>query len=190
MKIRTLLMVLGVGFGMATAANAWALWAGAPAAKACSAEAALQRLDFWLGEWNVYIENKEGNEVLAGTNRIEKILDGCAIRETWSSSGGGEGRSLFYYHPAESRWKQVWVTGRALAVGGLKEKAEVTDHAGPGIRFQGEISLPSGGSVLDRTTLIPLEDGSVRQLIEYSEDDGSSWHTSFDAVYRPRERPR
>lgn len=145
----------------------------------------MQRLDFWIGEWNVYISDDTGKEVLAGSNRIEKILDGCAITELWRSSRGGEGRSLFYFHPADERWKQVWVTARALAVGGLKEKAEVLAYEGPGIRFQGRVSLPDGSEVLDRTTLTPLEGGNVRQHIEYSSDGGTNWQTAFDAVYRP-----
>jgi hypothetical protein len=50
------------------------------------------------------------------------------------------------------------------------------------VRFQGAIPLPGGGQYLDRTTLTPLEDGAVRQVIEVSRD-GESWRTVFDAVY-------
>lgn len=160
--------------------------AGEVAVTSCADEANMQRLDFWLGEWNVHVSDDAGQEILVGTNRIEKILGGCAVAEYWESSRGGEGRSLFYFHPQEERWKQVWVTARALAVGGLKEKAEQKDYEGKGIRFQGRIGLPDGGHVLDRTTLLPLPDGSVRQHIEYSTDDGANWQTSFDAIYRRR----
>lgn len=158
--------------------------AGEAAAASCENEAGMHRLDFWLGEWNVHVTDDAGREILVGTNRIEKILDGCAVAEYWKSSRGGEGRSLFYFHPQEDRWKQVWVTARALAVGGLKEKAEVRGYEGQGIRFQGRVGLPDGGHVLDRTTLAPRPDGSVRQLIEYSTDEGMTWQTSFDAIYR------
>ncbi len=124
-----------------TSAHASAL-AGEAAVTSCADEANMQRLDFWLGEWNVHVVDDAGQEILVGTNRIEKILGGCAIAEYWESSQGGEGRSLFYFHPQEQRWKQVWVTARALAVGGLKEKAELKDYEGEGIRFQGRVGLP------------------------------------------------
>jgi hypothetical protein len=37
--------------------------------------------------------------------------------------------------------------------------------------------------VLDRTTLTPLSDGRVRQVIEISRDHGTTWQTGFDAYY-------
>jgi hypothetical protein len=36
---------------------------------------------------------------------------------------------------------------------------------------------------LDRTTLTPLPDDRVRQLIEISRDRGVTWQTNFDAYY-------
>ena len=44
-------------------------------------------LDFWVGEWDVQVGGR-----MAGTNRIEKILDGCAVMEFWTGADGGEGR--------------------------------------------------------------------------------------------------
>jgi len=40
----------------------------------------------------------------------------------------------------------------------------------------------------DRTTLTPQADGTVRQIIEQSDDGGTSWRATFDAVYR-RSKP-
>lgn len=138
-------------------------------------------LDFWLGEWIV-----ESDGVRQGTNRISRILDGCAVREEWQASGGGRGESLFYVNAA-GEWRQVWVTERATRIGGVKEKARVDPDAEdvpPGaVRFQGTLPLPEGGTLLDRTTLTPLDDGSVRQHIEVSRDAGANWQTTFDARY-------
>ena len=53
------------------------------------------------------------------------------------------------------------------------------------MRFQGEIALPSGNTCFDRTTLTPLEEGKVRQVIEVSRDGGQKWRVTFDAVYVP-----
>jgi hypothetical protein len=129
------------------------------------------------------------DDTRVGTNRIEKVLDGCAVVERWTGTGGGEGRSLFWYVPATDTWKQVWVTARAAAPGGVKEKALVEDLPDGGLRFQGEIPLPGGGSYLDRTTLTPLAEGRVRQVIETSSDGGRSWETRFDAEYVPTSAP-
>jgi hypothetical protein len=37
--------------------------------------------------------------------------------------------------------------------------------------------------VFDRTTLDPLADGRVRQLIEVSRDDGQTWVVTFEGFY-------
>lgn len=135
------------------------------------------QLDFWVGEWTVWAGDEQ-----AGHNRIEKILGGCALLEHWTSASGGEGKSLFYVDDAGA-WQQVWVTERATEPGGVKAKTQVDDAPESSVRFQGVISR-DGGSYLDRTTLTPNEDGSVRQLIEISTDDGMTWTATFDAVYR------
>jgi hypothetical protein len=141
----------------------------------CREDAAYAKLDFWLGQWEVF----DAKGARDGDNRIEKALGGCAILEHWrAAADGSEGQSLFYYRRAEKRWKQVWVTDS----GGVKEKAEVLDFPGPGLRFQGEIPLPSGGTILDRTTLTLLTDGRVRQVIEQSRDGGKSW-SGWEGIY-------
>lgn len=149
--------------------------------QSCESEAGFRELDFWLGDWDVYIGEQE-----VGTNRIEKILDGCAVLENWEDARGGEGKSLFYYHPVTEEWKQVWVTENATLPGGIKEKVLVERLSDGGVRFQGVIPVAGGSSYLDRTTLKPESDGSVRQVIERSIDGGKTWTVGFDAIYRPR----
>ena len=147
---------------------------------ACFADATYNALDFWLGKWDVYV-----GEELAGTNHIEKVLSGCAVMEHWHGAGGSEGKSLFFV-TGEGRWKQVWATEWATRPGGVKEKDwQELDEPGQA-RFQGRIMLPDGRSYLDRTTLIRLPSGDVRQVIEHSTDDGVTWESGFDATYRRR----
>ncbi len=146
----------------------------------CAAEAALAQLDFWLGEWEVCAGAER-----AGHDRVARILGGCAVTESWTASDGSRGESLFYYSAGEKLWKQVWVTDQALRPGGLKEKRLIARFADGGVRFQGEIALPDGRRVLDRTTLSPLADGRVGQRIEISRDGGEHWTRTFDAEYRP-----
>jgi hypothetical protein len=145
----------------------------------CRTDSTYAALDFWLGQWDVYVGDQ-----LVGTNRITRVLQGCAVLEEWRDSEGGEGRSLFYVEPGTGRWKQVWITDDARRVGGTKEKHLVARLPDGGIRFQGELPLPDGRLVLDRTTLTPTGPGEVRQLIETSRDGGTTWHAGFDARYR------
>ena len=141
------------------------------------------QLDFWIGDWNVVSASGEP----LGANRIESILKGCAIQENWTDPSGEEGKSLFYYSPGQSRWKQVWVTASANALGGMKEKAALPVADG-GMRFQGEL-VDHDRIILDRTTLTPLADGRVRQIIETSTDGGTTWRVQFDALYERKPRP-
>ncbi len=48
-------------------------------------------LDFWVGDWDVYVDDKK-----VGHNRIEKTLNGCAVIEHWVDSAGNEGQNLFF----------------------------------------------------------------------------------------------
>lgn len=176
--------MLRIGGLWAVIAVAVTAGAGVRAADvSCEGVQGFDALDFWLGEWTVLVDGRQ-----VGSNRISKILEGCAVVEEWTDSRGGEGRSLFYYIPAREEWKQVWVTPNATRPGGVKEKTLVERRDDGAVRFLGEIPLPDGGSYLDRTTLTPLEDGRVRQVIETSRDGGESWQTGFDAVYEPRQR--
>src|SRR5262245_21458670 len=131
-------------------------------------------LDFWLGEWNVY----EGNQKV-GTNKIEPILNSCAVIENWKDLNGGEGKSFFYFNLAHKLWKQVWVTDH----GYMKEKTQQQSYVKDVVTFQGEVLNSKGKKVLDRTRLVAQPNG-VRQIIEQSEDGGKTWQVTFDAIYK------
>ncbi|HNR76904.1 MAG TPA: hypothetical protein PKM48_07215 [Parvularculaceae bacterium] len=162
------------------AALSFLLAAGAADAEPpCRSAAHGKALDFWLGEWTVASED---GATRFGENRIERALDGCAVFEHWRGASGGEGKSLFYFDARADRWEQIWVTADTTRPGGLKRKLLV-DFAGAGVRFQGELKSEAGAPYLDRTTLTPLEDGRVRQLIEISTDDGATWKATFDGYY-------
>jgi hypothetical protein len=146
----------------------------------CDSDPAYHKLDFWIGNWDVY-DNHDGT--LNGNDIVEKIVGGCAIVENWKEAdGGGEGKSLFYYQRARKQWKQVWVTD----AGPIKEKQLIEETKLGGVRFQGEILHPDGKSHLDRTTLTPLPSGRVHQVIEISRDGGKTWQNVFNADYRRR----
>ena len=173
--------MLSIAFLLAFSAAAQAGGAQAPCAGP-----EYRLLDFWTGRWDVKLSPPEGQAQAGsaktlGTNIIEKTLGGCAVLEHWSDAAGGSGKSLFYYHPAERVWKQVWVTD----IGRVKEKRAVAAPSPDAVRFQGELRADDGSRILDRTTLTRLPGGRVRQLIEQSVDDGRAWKPTFDAIYTP-----
>jgi hypothetical protein len=178
---------LGVLLSAVAAAGAARLGSGPSAGSAHSPEAvggcptriANHRLDFWLGDWEVYADG-----ALDGTNHITSILGGCAVQEEWTDSTGFQGRSWFYVDPATGRLKQVWLTSRAEQVGGTKEKTELPGGGPRTVQFQGILIGQSGGEIIDRTTLTLQLDGTVRQVIEISKDGERSWTTGYDAIYR------
>ncbi len=137
-------------------------------------------LDFWLGEWDVYVGERK-----VGQNSIRSIVEGSAVTEDWTGAGGMHGHSLFYVSPDGSVWRQVWVTENAAAPSGVKEKSLVERRPDGTLVFQGEI-VDGEQHYLDRTTLEPKGRSEVRQLIEVSTDDGRTWSPTFDASYRRR----
>jgi len=148
----------------------------------CPISPEYSQLDFWLGDWEVFADQQK-----VGDNRIEKILGGCIVMEHWTGADGKQGKSVFYYDLVNKTWKQLWFTQWANFPGGIKEKILVKKFRYGGVRFQGLIANADGGTYLDRTTLTPLANGNVRQLIEVSEDEGDNWRPTFDAIYKRRE---
>ena len=139
----------------------------------CSAQQHRQ-FDFWIGDWEV--KNTAGN--LAGTNRIESILGGCVIRESWQGAQGPAGTSLNLYAP-DGKWHQIWVDNQGSLLelaGGLEDGKMVMRGTTP--------SRPEPGkTVIHRVTWAPLDGGRVRQLWEASRDDGKTWAVQFDGTY-------
>jgi hypothetical protein len=135
-----------------------------------------RQFDFWLGHWKV-----TANGQVAGDSRIESILEGCAVLETWTGASGNRGKSLNAWNRALGAWEQFWVDSagdRLLLRGGLRDggasgKIMVLDNvheAGPGVRRE-------------RITWTALDDGRVRQLWEMSADGGATWTVEFDGLY-------
>ena len=72
--MRTLLAVLLLAMGTIVTAQP------KPPTAPCAAPEHRQ-FDFWVGEWRV--TTPDGKH--AGDNRIEKVLDGCALHESWQN---------------------------------------------------------------------------------------------------------
>lgn len=139
--------------------------------------------DFWIGEWEV--TTPDGKP--AGTNRIEAVSGGHGLYENWQGApppggapgSGGSGKSLNAYNAAKKQWQQFWVGsgGGVLELsGGLVDGRMV---------LTGERVL-RGQRTLERITWTPNADGTVRQHWERSTDEGKTWTSAFDGLYRRR----
>ena len=148
----------------------------APAeARPCESLPEYGAFDFWVGEWEVSADGE-----LAGTNRIQKLVEGCVLLENWTSVKGGTGKSFNYYDPGSKKWIQIWVDsqgGVIRAEGGLR---------GDSMILEGAHVYRNGSEELFRMTFTLLEDGSVRQFIEQSKDDGATWYVWFEGLYKKR----
>jgi hypothetical protein len=140
------------------------------------------QFDFWIGEWNVF--KTDNDQWLVGTSTIDKIYNGCAIRETWKPFSMLNGGSLNTWDKRRKVWRQTWLDADNSLVdfeGAMKDGNMVLtgmwrDLSGP------------GKDALMRMTYTPLDKGAVRQIGETSTDDGKTWSPAFDFTYRPRQR--
>jgi hypothetical protein len=168
---------------LATPAHAGTL--PAPRGQPCREQAMGRALDFWIGDWTV--TNIDGSK--AGTNRVDRLMGGCAVVENWHGVvAGDDGMSLFTYDARRHTWDQIWVTPDTARAGGLKHKTMTGILYAGAVRFEGKI-VAHGGTIIDRTTLTPWRDGRVRHTIEWSKDGGKSWQTVFDAFYNRKSGP-
>jgi hypothetical protein len=156
--------------------------APAPAAapSACASDAH-RAFDFWVGDWEVF---PSGKDRLVARSKIERLYDGCAIRENWMPLKGAGGGSLNSYDPQTGRWFQYWVDGQGGQVqfvgGAVAGKIVLTGFW--------RNANGAGKHALTRMTYTAIDKDTVRQHGEGSTDEGLTWTTSFDFLYR-RARP-
>jgi len=136
-----------------------------------------RQFDFWVGRWDVYPKKKPETKV--AQSLIERLYSGCAIRENWMPLKGGDGGSLNSFQAEDRLWHQVWTDSSGAWVqfkGKWNGKALVVEGVWP---------QPGHPKQWTRMTYTPLGDGSVEQAGESSDDEGKTWQSSFDFIYRP-----
>ena len=148
-----------------------------PPANACTQPERAQ-FDFWVGRWDVY---PTGTSKLVAHSLIEKLYNGCAVRENWMPLGGTGGGSLSAWNPRDGKWHQTWIDSSGATVlftGGLVSDTMAIDGEWPNF-------LGPGKDALVRMRYRRNPDGSVRQWGEVTQDGGKSWSPSFDFTYKP-----
>jgi hypothetical protein len=147
----------------------------APAPKPCSAPEHRQ-FDFWVGDWEV----TQPDGAVAGTNRIEIILGGCVLQESWRSANGKSVGHSFNLYARDGKWHQTWVDNGGLLlelVGGLE------DGPNPRMVMSQERTTPDGQKALHEISWTKLETGQVKQHWRFTTDEGQTWKDVFVGIY-------
>ena len=142
-----------------------------------AATAHRREFDFWVGSWEV----TDPGGAIVGTNLIEPVIDGHALREQWNGRSGIRGTSYSAYDASREVWHQTWIdtSGSLLLLeGGLRDGAMV---------LEGLESDPATSTATRHRITWSVIDGGpagIRQHWESSVDGGVSWTTAFDGRYR------
>ena len=136
------------------------------------------QFDFWIGEWKV--TDRDG--VYQGSNRIEKVLGGCVLQESWTGAKGTKGLSFNIYVAGRGVWHQTWVdaSGTLLLLdGGLEDGRMVLSGATPAGDGKGEVR--------HEIAWTPMRTGQVKQVWRISKDGGETWNDAFVGIYTREE---
>lgn len=135
--------------------------------------------DFWIGDWDSY----DAHDNLQGHLLVTKVLDGCALQESWHGTDGALGSSFTIYDSTRNIWNQTWVSnhGTLLSLEGYGQGHALVllgSHVGADKRVQ-----------LHRTTWTRLDGGRVHQLWDFSVDGGLTWEINYEGFLRHAARP-
>jgi hypothetical protein len=138
-----------------------------------------RQFDFWVGEWEV--TTPQGAP--AGSNRVERLLEGCALQEHWAASDGSKGTSLSSYDAVARKWRQTFVddTGQVLVLEG--------DFKDGRMVLQGEKVMGRQKGALQRISWQVVNGEKVRQRWDISQDDGRTWSVLFEGIYTRKKAP-
>jgi len=132
-----------------------------------------RQLDFWVGKWDVFCNHNQK----VGTNVITKDEKGFLLTEKWSNVKGDTGTSINYYDPSDKHWKQTWVDASGNIV---HYRGGFTDGK---MSLEGPLTKPNGEVERSRVSFSPNPNGSIRQVVERSNDGGKTWDVYFDGNY-------
>jgi hypothetical protein len=137
--------------------------------------------NFWVGDWDV---SATGSGAVVAHSVISLTAGGCAVEEDYHQTVGPGGAPATYHGVSFSTfdarrggvWRQFYMdSGGGVTVfeGGPRDGAMV-------------LEAPSRGGAVQRMTVSPEPDGSVRQRGESSADGGATWTPGYDFTYRRR----
>ena len=137
-----------------------------------------RQFDFWIGDWDVF--DSDNLAIKVARVRVESILNGCVLRETYEATDGHQGQSFSIFDASRQVWHQSWVTngGQLLVVeGGMQSGAMI---------LNGMDRTPDGKERRVRGIWKSASAG-VRESATRSTDGGLTWKPWFDLLFRPHQ---
>ena len=142
--------------------------------KPCSSTEASQ-FNFWIGDWEL-----TWNDTSHGTNRVQKIMDGCAVNENFYSPAlKYSGSSWSMYNPRLKLWQQTWIDnqGGYIALSGKFENNEMT-------LTTASQKLPDGSEIISRMVFFNITPQNFDWRWESTKDNSASWQTNWLIHYK------
>ena len=139
----------------------------------CSSPEASQ-FDFWVGKWNL-----TWGDSGKGTNRIEKIMNGCVIQENFDGTPSIQlkGTSVSTFSKQLGKWQQTWV-----------------DNSGGYLDFIGEFKdnkmilsrefTKDDQQIMQRMVWYNISKNELDWNWERSDDNGNSWKVLWKIHYK------
>ena len=140
-------------------------------------------LDFWLGEWEASWPASPGTPAGTGTNRVEKILDGCVVSENFAGNGPGAlvGRSYSTFNPQRKLWRQTWVDNQASYLDFVGDLSKPDEKI-----FSMDATGRDGKPVRMRMVFHHITADSFDWRWEKSADGGKTWQLQWPIRYTRR----
>ena len=142
------------------------------AAAPCESQSQHRQFDYWIGEWNVKMQNAKVAE-----SSIQRIIGGCVIYENYSQADGFTGKSFNFYDSSLKKWRQTWVDS------GGNVSEFVGEFKDGSLHYEGESHRSDGSRVLRKMIFYNLGPDRVRQYSERSTDGGKTWSVAYDITY-------
>lgn len=137
----------------------------------------LNKLNFWVGRWNLTWEGGKG------TNHIESKYDGRVIQENFEATEGRmkgfKGTSISTYNAGHKKWHQAWADsngGYFNFVGDMEGDKRIFYTEEPR-------TFPNGKSFIFRMRFHNIEKDSFTWDWERSSDNGETWELSWRIKY-------
>jgi hypothetical protein len=165
--------------GLATCGAIAAGAADDPARAAPCAAAEHRAFDYLIGEWRI-VETASGKHY--AHNRVERILDGCGLRENLSMRRGVSGMSTSFYSPADRLWHMFFhdslgFYAHLTGVGNAEGRQELTAD----VRFPAE-----PGRVRKARQLFHKDEAGRPRQIGYLLDEKTvTWQQMYDLTFCP-----
>lgn len=176
LKFALAIVVLATTAGAASRLMAPAKTTSQPAD--CSAPE-YHQLDFWIGDWDAYDVGAPNTPVARA--HVDRLLDGCVLKENYQGVTGGEGQSFSIYDATRKLWHQSWVTnrGKLLVIEGQFQNGEMV--------LSGTDYFTSTHPIIRGTWKPDPQAGGVRETAVTSTDGGATWQPLFDLIFRPHD---